>query len=229
MKKSDRHDGAHDLDRRQAGRAQHDGLVADRQRQGTGLDAEDQRPPAAQHGGDANGRHDDRHHRPAQQRPQHDPFQAEAETDHRQQDDDDGRNQRRLGAQHGHHDHAGQHDEFALGEVDGVGRLVDKHEAQRDQRIHQADRGAAQHQRQQEFQVSDMAMSLLRRRMTATPPFAASAQGRQLINRLRHVQAALRAGSAAALPWMAMVELSVDLRPSSKVISTVTSACDLPP
>jgi hypothetical protein len=60
-------------------------------------------------------------------------------------------------------------------------------------------------------------------------PFADSAKERKGNQARRHIYAALRAGSAAAWPWMAIVELSTDLRPSSKVISTVTSADDLPP
>src|SRR5882762_6702105 len=47
----------------------------------------------------------------------------------------------------------GDHHELALGEVDGVGRLVDQHEAQRDQRVHQADQEAVGHQKEEEAQV----------------------------------------------------------------------------
>ena len=46
-----------------------------------------------------------------------------------------------------------EHHELALREVDGVGRLVDQHEAQRDQRIHQADHQAAGDQQQREIKV----------------------------------------------------------------------------
>src|SRR5947208_790736 len=45
------------------------------------------------------------------------------------------------------------HHELALGEVDGVGRLVDQHEPQRDQRVHQADQEAVRHQEEEEAQV----------------------------------------------------------------------------
>src|SRR6267143_2610158 len=42
---------------------------------------------------------------------------------------------------------------FAQGEVDGVGRLVDEHEPERDQRIHQADQQAVRHQEKEEAEV----------------------------------------------------------------------------
>ena len=83
-------------------------------------------------------------------------------------DDDDGGHQRRLPTPSaGRHDHAGDHDELALGEVDGVGRLVDQHEAQRDQRVHQPDRGRRWHEQRGGTEArtsSDMARPARRRR-----------------------------------------------------------------
>ena len=43
--------------------------------------------------------------------------------------------------------------ELALREIDGVGRLVDQHEPQGDQRIHQPDRDAVQQQREEKAQI----------------------------------------------------------------------------
>ena len=48
-------------------------------------------------------------------------------------------------------DEAGEHDELALREIDRVGRLVDQHEAERDQRIHQPDHHAVGQQDQREL------------------------------------------------------------------------------
>ena len=69
---------------------------------------------------------------------------------------------------------AGEHDELALGEVDRVGRLVDQHEAERDQRVHQPDHHAVGQQDQRE-----LPFELRHRRVDAasfvTPPSAARA------------------------------------------------------
>ena len=53
-------------------------------------------------------------------------------------------------ARHAGRDEASQHHELALGEIDGVGGLVDEHEPQRDQRVHQADRQSAHDEREGE-------------------------------------------------------------------------------
>ena len=50
-------------------------------------------------------------------------------------------------------DEAGEHDELALGEIDRVGRLVDQHETERDQRVHQPDHDAVDDQGQRELPV----------------------------------------------------------------------------
>ena len=48
---------------------------------------------------------------------------------------------------------AGEHDKFALGEIDRVGRLVDQHESQRDQRVHQPDHHPVDQQGQGELPI----------------------------------------------------------------------------
>ena len=114
-----------------------------------------QRRDAAQHRGEPDRRHDHGDHRPADQRPQHDPLEPEAERDHA------GDRQQRRETQNGApadaggagRDKAGEHDEFALREVDRVGRLVDQHEAERDQRVHQADHDPVGQQDQRELPV----------------------------------------------------------------------------
>ena len=81
--------------------------------------------------------------RPADQRPQHDALEPEAEADHAASDRDAAPTTQNGSAGDrpaAGGDQAGEHDELALGEVDRVGRLVDQHEAQRDQRVHQPDR-----------------------------------------------------------------------------------------
>ena len=47
----------------------------------------------------------------------------------------------------------GEHHELALREVDRVGRLVDQHETQRDQRVHQPDHQAAGDQQEREIEI----------------------------------------------------------------------------
>ena len=58
-----------------------------------------------------------------------------------------------LGRQRDGGDEARQHHELALREVDGVGGLVDQHETQRDQRVHQPDRQPADGQRNPELDL----------------------------------------------------------------------------
>ncbi len=88
---------------------------------------------------------------PADQLAQHDPLEGEAEA--RPSRPARPRWTRHSGApagapsSRGHHE-AGDHHELALGEVDGVGGLVDEHEAQRDQRVHQADEHAVGQQQE---------------------------------------------------------------------------------
>ena len=105
-------------------------------------------------------------------------------------------------------DEAGEHDELALGEVDGVGRLVDQHEAERDQRVHQADHDPVgqQHQRELPFE-------LRHRRSRSSPDIERSRPPRA---------AALAAGCASRVAERLgrhrrsrCVECSDALRPSS--------------
>jgi len=77
--------------------------------------------------------------RAADQRPQHDALEPEAERHHaadREQRADPKRRMGIFGGAGG--EEAGEHDELALGEIDRIGRLVDQHEAERDQRIKHA-------------------------------------------------------------------------------------------
>jgi len=46
---------------------------------------------------------------------------------------------------------AGEHDEFALREVDCVGRFVDQHKTKRDQGVHEPDHDAVGQQHQREL------------------------------------------------------------------------------
>jgi hypothetical protein len=55
--------------------------------------------------------------------------------------------------QHAGDDEAGKHYEFTLREVDRVGGLVDQHEAERDERVHQPDQHAVGDQHQRESPV----------------------------------------------------------------------------
>ena len=150
-----RDDHAQHLDRRQRDRPECDRRVADRQRQRARLAAHRDRRQPAQDGAEADGRHDDGDDRPAEQRPQHDALEREAEQDH-----DRDRGARRppmtgmpLSAERERGNEARQHHELALREVDGVGGLVDQHEAERDQRVHQPDRQPADGQRNPELQL----------------------------------------------------------------------------
>src|SRR6185436_14496409 len=75
---------------------------------------------------------------------QHDALQPEAEDDHdRQRRNDAAHDGHAFDGEDESRNEARQHHELALGEVDGVGGLVDQHEAQRDQRVHEPDRQAA--------------------------------------------------------------------------------------
>jgi hypothetical protein len=90
--------------------------------------------------------------RPTDQRPQHDPLEPETERHHardREQRRYPERSTRKIGGARG--DEAGEHDELALGEIDRVGRLVDQHEPERDQRVHQPDHHAVGQQDQREL------------------------------------------------------------------------------
>jgi hypothetical protein len=71
-----------------------------------------------------------------------------------QHHDDDGQQEgepeRQAGDGHrGQADEAAHHHQIALGEIDGFGRLVDQHEAERDQRVDAADRRSADGQLQE--------------------------------------------------------------------------------
>ena len=70
----------------------------------------------------------------------------------------------------------GEHDKLALREIDRVGRLVDQHEAERDQRIHQADHQAAGDQQQREVEVEFRHAPVPRRHWPA-PACRGSASG----------------------------------------------------
>ncbi|WP_416896987.1 MAG: hypothetical protein ACMVY4_15930 [Minwuia sp.] len=75
--------------------------------------------------------------------PEHDALQRDVEDDHERQGDeepDEDRHAVVAGERRDHH--AGDHHKLALGEVDRVGRLVDEHEAQRDEGVHQPDQRA---------------------------------------------------------------------------------------
>ena len=72
--------------------------------------------------------------------------------------------QRRLPDVEGRrHQDARDHHELALGEVDGVGRLVHEHEAERDQRVHEPDEDPVGHQEQEEAEVVRHGRGLLPR------------------------------------------------------------------
>jgi hypothetical protein len=105
---------------------------ADRKRDCARLTADRDRRQPAQHSTQADGRHDDGDDRPAEQGTQHDALQREAEQDHHQDGRADGDQHGHLGRQRERGDETRQHHELALREVDGVGGLVDKHEAERD-------------------------------------------------------------------------------------------------
>ena len=142
--------------------------------------------------------------------------------------------------QHGHAvdrqrhrgDEARQHHELALREVDGLGRLVDQHEAERDQRIHQPDRQPAHRERQRELQLIPHHPLPHRRlgRAAARDPTRQRATQTVLGHALRSTQltahhAAIRLLSpAGTMSCTASVEVSGLLRPSSKVMSMVSRA-----
>jgi hypothetical protein len=100
----------------------------------------------------ADRRHDDGDDRPADQRPQHDPLEPKPERHHAgdgEQCRDPERSAGQIGSARG--DETREHDKLALGEIDGVRRLVDQHEPERDQRIHQPDHHAVGQQDQGEL------------------------------------------------------------------------------
>ena len=107
---------------------------------------------------------------------------------------------RHLGRQRERGDEARQHHELALREVDGVGGLVDQHEAQRDQRVHEPDRQPADGQREGELQLFPH------------------------VGCLPHAAMRLSPRAAGAMSCTASVEVSELLRPSSKVMSMVSRA-----
>ena len=153
-RKAKRDDDAQNLDRRQEAGPIEDRRVADRQRQRARLAADRDRRQPAQDGAEADGGHDDGDDRPTEQRPQHDALQPEAEDDHdRQRRNDAAHDGHALDGEDESGNEARQHHELALREVDGVGGLVDQHETQRDQRVHEPDRQAADGEREPELDL----------------------------------------------------------------------------
>src|SRR5438094_745225 len=129
---------ADELDRRDEERPHHVGLLAERQRQGPRALEDDERPESAQDRREPDGGHDDCDDGPPDELPQHDPLQPKAEDDHGHERRDHGQPERNPGHREPTHDHeARQHHELALREVHGIGGLVDEHEPERDQRVHQ--------------------------------------------------------------------------------------------
>ena len=146
------HSGPDQLDRRNEQRAQDERLVPERQRQRPRALENDVRSDAAQNRREADGGHDDRNDGPADELAQHDTLQEEAERDHA---DERGRyrnpERRPQDGQPPDHHEARDHHELALGEVHGVGRLVDEHEPEGDQRVHEPDEHAVGQQEQREL------------------------------------------------------------------------------
>ena len=132
--------------------------------------AEHQRGDAADQRGEPDRRHDDRDDRPAEQLAQHHALQPEAECDHAGERERGRQPEGQARAQGRRGNDCGQHDEFALGEVDRVGRLVDQHEPQRDQRIHQSDHQPAGDQQQREIQIEFRHAPVPTRRSPLRPP-----------------------------------------------------------
>jgi hypothetical protein len=87
----------------------------------------------------------------ADQRSEHDPLEPESECDHAADREQCTRPERQPAEiSPGRGDEAREHHEFALGEVDRISRLVDEHEAECDQGVHQADHDPIRDQRQRE-------------------------------------------------------------------------------
>jgi len=202
-KKDEANTGADQLHRRQHYRPQLEGLIADRHHDGAGSGAEGHHRGAAQHRGKPDRRHHDGDDRPSDQRAQHHAFEPEAERDHAAYPDQRGNPKRQAGrlGRHGR-EKTGEHDELALGEIDRVGRLVDQHEAERDQRIHEPDHDAVgqQHQRELPFKI----------RHVSRPPYSAATGAAALCR----IGASATAAGSSTSP-IASRDLSAALRPSS--------------
>ena len=119
-------------------------LVRHRQRVRLGADAGHHRHQAARDVADADRQHDDRERRLAEDRPDDDALEADAEQRHRQ-------HRRGKASQNGQPssvisaeaDERAEHHQLAVREADRLGRLVDQHEAERDQAVDAALRDAA--------------------------------------------------------------------------------------
>ena len=133
-----------------AAEAQH--AVAERrlERIGLGAPARHHGDDAAQDVADADGDHHHREGRIAEHRADHDPLDQHADRGHH----DDGEQDRRPirpaqdGAR-GQPEEGAEHHQVALREIDRLGRLVDQHEAERDERVHAALRDACKKQLQE--------------------------------------------------------------------------------
>ena len=75
--------------------------------------------------------------------PDHEPFDHEPERGGRDDRDDKGHTERRAGARDGPCNERRDHEHLALCEVHGAGRVVDDHQAQRDERVDRAGREPA--------------------------------------------------------------------------------------
>src|SRR5262249_48001681 len=146
--------GTQQLDRRDEQRADHEGLVADGQGQGLRPRPEESGTHAAQDGGKPDGGHDHGDDGPSDQLAQHHPLQGEPEYAHAAEPEDHRDPQRRpyRADGQGHHQ-ARDHHELALREIHRIGRLVDEHESQRDQGVHQADEHTVREEEEEEAEL----------------------------------------------------------------------------
>jgi len=128
-----------------------EGAVGKRRRKGVGVAAPARHhgDEAAQHVADADRDHHHGERGLAEHRPQHETLGKHADRRHRRHREHDGRP---VGPAPDHacgeREEAAQHHEVALGEIHRLGRLVDEHETERDQRVD----AALRHAREQQLQ-----------------------------------------------------------------------------
>jgi hypothetical protein len=119
-------------------------LVGHRQDVGVGAPLGDHGDQAAGQEADADGGHHHGEGRLAEQRAQHGALQRHAEEEHHGEGGDEGGPEGQAQRQRaGEAEEAAHHHQVALGEVDGLGGLVDEDEAEGDQAVDAALRDAA--------------------------------------------------------------------------------------
>src|SRR5450830_781428 len=122
----------------------HDGFIDDAQVDRAHFAAEQQRAEPFEEKRQADGGHEQGDRRLIDQLAQDEALSRQADQDHHQERADDRRPHRQALVHQAHHCQRGEIHHCTLGKIEYAGRLVDQHETERHQRIHQAGQQAAQ-------------------------------------------------------------------------------------